>query len=77
MREMNDKGVQNLIEGIVRQAADDYRNARRGELRSRDQGHYIPSALKRECERFFRSSWFEMLTGLDGEAILEKLEAER
>lgn len=27
----------------------------------------------RECERFFVSSWFNMLTALDGEVLLKKL----
>lgn len=26
-----------------------------------------------ECERFFRSGWFEELTSLDGEVLLDKL----
>ena len=69
--EMDERGCQHLIEGIVERAADDYRNAR---MRERLTNH--KSLVAEECARFFRSAWFEMLTGLDGEVVIEQLEKE-
>lgn len=31
---------------------------------------------KRDCERFFRSGWFERLTDLNGEVLIRKLNEE-
>ena len=31
---------------------------------------------KRECERFFRSEWFDVLTRIDGNMLIDKLRAE-
>ncbi len=67
--QLNDDGVQMLIEAVLVRAADDYRL---GRLKERTYGH--KSAVVVEVRRFFRSAWFEMLTGLDGKAALERLE---
>ena len=67
--QLNDDGVQMLIEAVLVRAADDYRL---GRLKERTYGH--KSAVVMEVKRFFRSAWFEMLTGLNGDAILERLE---
>jgi hypothetical protein len=48
-----------LIEGICRQASRDLR----GKVRSQ----------KFDAMDFFRSKWFERLTGLDGEMVIQKL----
>ena len=66
--QLNDDGVQMLIEAICVRAADDWRL---GKLKERTYGH--KSSMVAETERFFRSGWFEMLTGLDGKAVLERL----
>ena len=29
-----------------------------------------------DCERFFRSDWFAVLTGIDGQMLLKKLQEE-
>ena len=49
-----------LIEGICRQAAKDLRNK-------------VSLNYKIDAMDFFRSVWFEELTGLDGEEILQQL----
>ncbi|MCR5137973.1 MAG: hypothetical protein K6C12_12970 [Oscillospiraceae bacterium] len=60
-----------LANAIVKQAAKDWRySARR---LCRNPGNIRAKATKKETERFFRSSWFEMLTDLDGETLLRKL----
>ena len=67
--QLHDDGVQMLTEAICVRAADDYRL---GRLKERTYGH--KSGVVMEVKRFFRSAWFEMLTGLNGDAILERLE---
>lgn len=54
-------GVQMLVTGIVQQAVIDFHSSR-------------PFSTERqEVERFFRSNYFDWLTGLNGRAILKKL----
>lgn len=54
-------GAQALLEAIVQQAMIDFHASQ-------------PFSTERqEVERFFRSSYFEDLTGLNGRAILKKL----
>lgn len=54
-------GAQMLVEGIVQQAMIDFRSS------------HPFSTERQEVERFFRSSYFESLTGLNGRTILKKL----
>ena len=63
-----------LANAIIIQAAKDYKKAlRRLKKFPRDK-----EALhtKRDCERFFRSGWFERLTDLNGEVLIRKLNEE-
>lgn len=64
----------NLANAIIIQAAKDYKKAlRRLKKFPRDkEARYT----KRDCERFFRSGWFERLTDLDGEVLIRKLNEE-
>ena len=63
-----------LRNAIVLQAVRDWQSAVR-KLKKRPR--YAPAKQMRdECERFFRSDWFEELTGMDGSAILRKLKQE-
>lgn len=65
---------QNLADAIILQAVKDYRHVLR-----RYAAYPHNSEVNRqrhELETFFRSGWFEMLTDLDGEILLEKLQAE-
>ena len=55
-----------LAEAIILKAVKDYRKALKCDARG----------VKRECERFFRSEWFKILTTLDGESLIQKLRAE-
>lgn len=69
---MNYKGVENLCNAIILSAVNDYRKARCGErVAGKEPGWVIA-----DCERFFLSDWFAMLTNLDGEMLLEKLRKE-
>lgn len=58
------KGLENLVAGICRQAREDYMK-------------YPPGSYYRvSAEKFFRSEHFAILTGLDGELILRDLAKE-
>lgn len=65
---------ENLANAIVLQAVKDWRSVART-LKKRSR--YEPAKqMKEECERFFRSDWFEALTDVDGRIILKKLKQE-
>ena len=55
-----------LAEAIILRAVDDYRKALK----------YDHRGIKRNCEKFFRSEWFSILTNLDGETLIKRLRAE-
>ena len=67
-------GYEALVQAIVLQAMEDYRRASRSLLRRPDRAS--ARAMIRDVEQFFRSMWFVRITGLDGNAILEKLKGE-
>ena len=60
---------QQLSEAIVEKAVIDYCNA----LAGRGYRNRSASAVKAECERFFRSKWFTTLSPLDGETVIQRL----
>lgn len=62
---------QDLANGIIVQAAEEYRKC----LRSRRSRKETQEKM-REIEWFFRSDWFHLMTDLDGEMILERLRKE-
>ena len=64
----------NLANAIIIQAAKDYKKA----LRCLKKFPRDKEALHttQDCERFFRSDWFERLTDLNGEVLIEKLHRE-
>jgi hypothetical protein len=59
--------IENLANGIVGQACEDYRAALKW-----DEEQAIT-----EIERFFRSGWYKMLTSIDGEYLISKLRKEQ
>lgn len=59
--------IENLANGIVVQACEDYRAALK-----RDDEQAIT-----EIERFFRSGWYKMLTSIDEEYLISKLRKEQ
>ena len=63
-----------LANAIVKQAADEYRNARRALIR---MPNAVPPKEKiQDVEKFFRSEWYQLLTSVDGEYLLRRLEEE-
>lgn len=63
-----------LANAIILQAVKDYRDS--SKILEKGRKNYEAKAIKSDCVRFFKSGWFSILTNLDGEALLEKLEEE-
>lgn len=65
---------ENLANAIILQAVKDYRTA----LKCLKANPRNKSALedKGEIERFFRSSWFSVLTSVDGGMLIRSLQME-
>lgn len=73
-RETNIPPEQMLANAIIIQAADDYRVALRRLKLNRMSREY--RLVKEDCERFFQSEWFEVLTKVDGKAIMMRIQKE-
>ena len=58
------ENIELLANAIILQAVKDYRHT------------YSPQC-RAEIKRFFRSEWFHVLTRLDGEMLITRLENER
>lgn len=63
-----------LANAIILSAVRDYRDARK-KLKKRPKNEDAKLMVE-DCERFFRSEWFQVLSNLDGEALLERLKEE-
>lgn len=64
----------NLANAIILAAAKDLRRALH-RLKAFPWDRSAES-VKKDCERFFRSGWFQTLTSLDGEILIQKLHRE-
>lgn len=60
---MHDKNYEDLANAIIIQAVKDYRRTQSPQVRN-------------EIKRFFKSQWFSMLTNVDGDMLIKKLERE-
>ncbi len=69
-----DQFYENLANAIILQAIADYRAALR--LLRRNPAYSEARRVKAEVERFFRSPWYAVLTDLDGELLMAKLQKE-
>ena len=68
------EAYEKLATSIIEQALRDYRHARRNILQKYD---VINSGSRiREIQRFLKSSWFRLLSNLDGEKLIELMENE-
>lgn len=65
----NRSACERLTTAIIAQAADDYRRCLLADSK-------IPSSMQDDCERFFRSEWFKVLTNIDGEWLMKRLRNE-
>ena len=59
------KYPEKLVEAIIVQAVRDYSIALTEVV--------VDERMVSDCERFFRPDWFQMLTDLDGEAIIREI----
>ena len=64
-------GWELLANAIIVQAAKDFRQAYRRLKHKPDDG-YAQREL-RECTKFFHSQYFELLTNVDGPALLQQI----
>ena len=64
---------QDLANAIVLTAVEDYRNALDGKSYNPCKS---PKAVIEECEKFFRPSWYKVLTKVSGEYLIEQLKRE-
>ncbi|MCD8021501.1 MAG: hypothetical protein LUF30_00445 [Lachnospiraceae bacterium] len=65
---------QALCNAIIIQAVKDYRIALKALKRNPNSMAALDT--KREVERFFRSQWYMVLTDVDGEFLIRKLNEE-
>lgn len=63
-----------LANAVIVQAAADYRTALRQLKRNPTYKKAI--RMRRDCERFFRSDWFQLLSRADGQALMQILKKE-
>ena len=63
-----------LANAIVMQAVKDWRTS--VQVLKKRPRHEKAKAMKADCERFFKSDWFENLTSVDGNVILHRLKQE-
>lgn len=76
-----------LANAIVLKAVEDYRKTSRAYDRlcgggkkltpSQQKNKVLMEKMLSDCERFFKSQWFGVLTSVDGKDLLKKLEKER
>lgn len=72
MEHIDNKGLTNLICGIVKTAVDDWKKAKR-RLRKCPTSE-MAQGIVVDCETFFKSEYFFNLTGMDGSEFLKRLE---
>lgn len=70
---MNDP-YENLAQAVILQAVKDYRTARK-KLKYHPKNKDVKLMIE-DCERFFRSDWFGVLTSVDGQMLLRKIQEE-
>lgn len=66
---------ENLAQVVILQAVKDYRTARK-ELKYHPKNKGTKLMIE-DCERFFRSEWFGVLTSVDGQMLLRRLQEEK
>ena len=63
-----------LANAIVLQAVSDYRTALKKVKKNPKNREAIEGAL--QLEKFFRSEWYQVLTSVDGEYLIDRLRKE-
>ena len=71
---VSEDGYTKLANAIVIRAAQDYRQSFRA--LKRNPKNDVALNTIREVEQFFRSGWYQALTAVDGEYLIEMLQKE-
>ena len=66
------EGCENLVIAIVRQALIDYRDSLKA--LKKNPNNIDERRIKNECEIFFNSEYFTLLTNVDGAYLLKNIE---
>lgn len=74
MSKNNMNPYEGLANGIILQAVRDYRDANKKLLKKKNDQNAL--RMKAECLRFFRSAWYRVLTDVDAEFLIRRLDAE-
>lgn len=74
MNNTNLNPYEGIANGIILQAVKDYRDAYK--KLSKGRKNQAAQQMKDECLRFFRSHWFTVLTEVDPEFLIRKLDKE-
>lgn len=72
MTHIQDEGWQDLAHAVVIDAVNEWRRAK-FQLSKPSLASKTALEKSRQCEKFFVSPWFTMLSGLDGSAVLKKM----
>jgi len=73
-KDLAENPYEKLANAIVLQAVSDYRAALKKVKKNSNNRDAIDGAL--QIEKFFRSEWYQTLTSLEGEYLIEKLRKE-
>jgi hypothetical protein len=72
----NEGWYRDIAHAVVEQAVSDYRRALNGKGYGKRGIRATPEDIMKDCERFFRSSYFQMLTGINGEYLIQQIRKE-
>lgn len=70
VKNLAENPYERLANAIIIQASKDYMTSLR--KKKRNPGSASAEHDIRECERFFRSGWYQVLTSVDGEYLIAK-----
>lgn len=69
-----DKNYEELANAVVLMTVKDYRAALKA--LQKNPKNISANKDKSDCERFFMSDWFSVLTSVDGEMLMHRLQQE-
>ena len=73
-KKLSENPYEALANAIVLQAVNDYRAALKKVKKNPNNRIALDEAL--QIERFFRSHWYQVLTSIDGEYLINRLRRE-
>ena len=73
-KNLADDPYEKLANAIIIRASKDYMTNLR--KKKRNPGSVSAEHDIKECERFFRSDWYQVLTSVDGEYLIDRIRKE-